>query len=409
MTPNAALVESMALDSSRQARFALFERGFRPFFLAAGSYAAVVVPTWLAIWLGAARAPSWLTPAWWHGHEMIFGFVAAAISGFLLTAVPVWTSRPALAGRSLAALVALWAAGRVAFLAAGVIPAWLVAAIDVLFLPALAAVLTRTLWGSGQYRNYAIVVVVSVLAFANAAIHGAALGLVSSLAAGRALRLCVDAVVVLMLVVGGRITPSFTANALRRSGSVELVHSYPWLDRLAIGASVLLGASDWLEPRSVWSGACAAIAGLAAGARLFGWRGWSVRADPLLWSLHLGMAWIALGLLLVAAGDLGAGVPATAGLHALTAGAMGTTILAVMTRVGLGHTGRPLVLPARAVAAYLLANAAALLRVAAAVTPATAQTPLLLGAGLAWTSAFGLFVVLYWPILTRSRSDGLPG
>jgi len=389
--------------------FALWERGFRPFFLGAGIYAAFAVGAWLAIWLHGAPAPTWLTPAWWHGHEMTFGFVAAAIAGFLLTAVPVWAGRTALAGPPLAALVALWAAGRVAFLAAGVVPTWLVATIDGVFLPALAIALARTLWGSGQYRNYGIVGVVSLLALANAAMHASALGLIPSAAAGRALRLGVDAVVVLMLVVGGRITPAFTANALRRSGSTLLLRSAPWLDLVVIGAALLLAAADLIAPRSVWSGGLAAIAGLAAGARLSGWRGWAVRSDPLLWSLHAGMAWVVVGLLLVGAGDLGALVPATAGLHALTAGAMGTTILAVMTRVGLGHTGRLLVLPRWAVASYLLAHAAALFRVAAAFASGPDQTALLWAAGLAWSSAFGLFAILYAPILVRSRADGLPG
>jgi uncharacterized protein involved in response to NO len=319
--------------------------------LGAGIYAAFGVGAWLAIWLGDGRAD--LAHARLrHGHEMAFGFVAAAIAGFLSTAVPVWTGGEALAGRPLAALVALWCAGRAAFWAAGALPAWLIAAIDGAFLPALAIVLARTLRGSGQYRNYGIVAVVSLLALANAAMHAGALGLVSAEAAGRALRAGIDAVVVLLLVVGGRITPAFTSNALRRWGAADTVRSFAWLDGLAIGAALLLAAADLFAPRSAWSGVLAAIAGLAAAARLFGWRPWAVRADPLLWSLHAGMAWVAVGLLLVAAGDLGAPVPPTAGLHALTAGAMGTTILAVMTRVGLGHTGRSLVLPRRAVASY---------------------------------------------------------
>jgi uncharacterized protein involved in response to NO len=169
----------VAVDGVPQRSIALFGRGFRPFFLAAALQAMLGVLLWTAIWLGALPAPLWLTPAWWHGHEMIFGFVAAAIAGFLLTATPVWTGRPALSGAPLAALVALWAAGRVAMLGAGALPAWLVGAVDAAFLPALALALARTLWRSGQVRNYGILLLVAVLALANAVMHAATLGLAS--------------------------------------------------------------------------------------------------------------------------------------------------------------------------------------------------------------------------------------
>ena len=387
----------------------LWGRGFRPFFLAAAIHAALSISAWTAIWLGALPAPTWLTPIWWHGHEMIFGFVAAAIAGFLLTAVPVWTARPALAGLPLAALVALWAAGRIALLGAAAVPVWLVGVIDVAFLPALAAVLARTLWGSGQYWKYGILAVVSALAVANAVMHAGALGLVSMSAAAQALRLGVDGVVVLMLVVGGRITPVFTANALRRLGSAARVRSFRWLDRATVGAAVLFAFAEVIARGSVWSGVMGVTAGVAAGCRLLGWQGWSVRTDALVWSLHAGMAWVAAGLILIGAADLGAPIPPMAGLHALGAGAMGMMVLAVMTRVGLGHTGRPLTLPRWAIASYLLVQVGALLRVGAAFFPGDVQLLLLVPASLAWAAAFGWFAALYAPILMRPRVDGKPG
>jgi uncharacterized protein involved in response to NO len=399
----------VAVDSVPQRGVALWGRGFRPFFLAAAIQAVLGVSAWTAIWLGALPAPLWLTPAWWHGHEMIFGFVAAAIAGFLLTASPVWTGRPALRGRPLAALVALWAAGRLAMLGAGVFPAWLVGVVDAAFLPALALALARTLWRSGQYRNYGILLVIAVLALANVAIHAAALGLAPPSAAGRALRLGVDGVVVLLLVVGGRITPAFTANALRRMGDTSPLRSFPWLDRATIGAAVLFALAEFVARGTVWSGAMGITAGVAAACRLHGWRGWAVRSDALVWSLHAGMAWAAVGLLLIGAAGLGAPIPEVAGLHALTAGAMGLSILAVMTRVALGHTGRPLTLPKGAVASYVLVQIGALLRVATPFFAGDAQRSLLVSAGLAWAGAFGWFAILYAPILTRPRVDGKPG
>jgi len=402
------IVDFSPLRAGAAPQVALWQRGFRPFFLAAGVYGFAFVAAWTFAWRGAFAAPAWLVPMWWHGHEMLFGVVAAAIAGFLLTATPVWTGRPALRGRPLAALVALWALGRLAMGAAGALPAALVAAADLAFPIALAGVLARTVWGTGQRRNYGVVALVATLAAANAAVHAQALGW-SADSAPRALRFAVDLVVVLIVVIGGRITPGFTSNALARLGVAARARSLPWLDRLAVAAAVLLAAADLLIPRSVASGVLAAVAAVAVAGRMAGWQTLRTGRDPLVWSLHAGMAWVALGLALVAAGDLGAPIPASAGLHALTAGAMGSMILAVMTRVGLGHTGRPLALPRYAVACYLLVHAGAAVRVAATLAgPAQAPRLLAIG-GLLWAAAFGLFAALYAPILCRPRIDGREG
>ncbi len=401
-------LQADASPAAQATPFGLWGRAFRPFFLGLAIYGALAIPWWALVWLGVLPVPSWLVPMWWHGHEMVFGFVAAAIAGFLLTASPVWTGGPALTGRPLAALFALWVSGRVAFAAAGVLPAWLIALVDLAFLPAVALAVVRTLWGSGQKRNYAIVGIVAALALANGCVHAEALRLASG-TARPALRFAVDLVVVLLLVIAGRITPAFTQNALRQQGLPITVRSRPSLSAVAIGAAAALALSTLLIGRSTLTGVLATLAGVAAAARLAGWRSWQIRRDPLLWSLHAGSAWVAVGLLLVGASDLGAAIPATAGLHALTAGAMGGTILAVITRVGLGHTGRPLVLPSGVVWSYALVHAAALFRVAAAFAPVRGQQALLLASGLAWAAAFGLFAVRYAPILTTPRPDGRSG
>jgi uncharacterized protein involved in response to NO len=308
----------------------------------------------------------------------------------------------------LAALVALWWCGRFAFAAAGVLPAWLVAAVDWIFLPAVALAVVRTLWGSGQTRNYAVVGILVALAIANGVIHAQAVGLASG-GAGRGLRFAVDGVVVLILVIGGRITPAFTQNAFRARGLACEVRSFPWLNALTIGAGVAVVAASLLLGRTPLTGLVGVVAGLAAFARLAGWQSWQTRTDPLLWSLHAASAWIVVGLWLVAASDLGAPIPAAAGLHALTAGAMGGAILAVVTRVGLGHTGRPLVLPAGVVGCYVLVHGAAAARVAAAFAGGEGQRALMLASGLAWAGAFGWFAVRYGAILTTARPDGKPG
>jgi uncharacterized protein involved in response to NO len=383
-----------------------WSRGFRPFFLGAALHAALVVPVWTGIWLGALPPPRWLAPAWWHGHEMLFGTVAAAIAGFLLTASPVWAGRPVLRGGGLAALFGLWMAGRLAMLGAGVLPAPLVAAVDAAFLPALALVLARTLRGRAQRRNHGIVAVVCALALANAAVHADALGFAPGWAP-RALRAAVDGVVVLIAVIGGRITPAFTANALRRAGVSAEVRSHAWLERTALVALLAFVLADLALPRTQASGLLACAAALALAARASGWQTLRSAGDPLLWSLHAGMAWLVLGLLLVGASDLGAPIATTAGLHALTAGAMGAMILAVTTRVALGHTGRPLVLPRRAVAVYALVHAGAAARVAAA-WGGDLQAALLLAGGLLWAGAFGVYAVRYASILVGPRADGQP-
>jgi uncharacterized protein involved in response to NO len=388
--------------------FGLWGRAFRPFFLMLAIHAVVIVPWWTAVWTGALPAPRWLAPAWWHAHEMIFGFVAAAIAGFLLTASPVWTGGPALTGKPLAALAALWALGRAAFAAAGVLPPAVVAAVDLLFLPAVALAVLRTLRGSGQLRNYAVAGIVAALAVANGVVHAQALGLAPSGAAA-ALRFAVDLVVVLVLVIGGRITPAFTQNALRRQRREAAVRARPWAGALAIGAAAALAAATAIGGRTLLTGGLATLSGVAAAVRLLGWRTGQVRSDPLVWSLHAGAAWAAAGLLLVGASDLGAPVPPAAGLHALTAGAMSTTILAVMTRVGLGHAGRPLVLPRGVVWTYVLAHAAAAARVVATFAPGIGQHAWLAASALAWAGAFALFAVRYAPILTAPRADGRPG
>ena len=386
----------------------LWARGFRPFFLGVGVYAPLVVVAWIAIWYGALPPTSWLSPIWWHGHEMLFGLVAAAIAGFLLTAAPVWTGRPAVSGLPLMALFGVWTLGRLAMLGAGGLPATLVAALDVAFLPLVAGALAKTVWRTGQWRNYGVVALVGVLALANAAVHAQALGWTAA-SAPRALRFTADGVVVLIVVIGGRITPGFTTNALIRLGVDARARSRPWLDRLAVAAVAALAGVDLVVPRSVASGLLAAAAGVIVAARMSGWQTLRTGRDPLVWSLHAGMVWVVAGLFLVAAGDLGGFVPATAGLHALTAGAMGSMILAVMTRVGLGHTGRPLVLPRGAVVSLLLVHAGAAARVVGALAPASDRYRLLLVGGLLWAAAFGLFALVYGPILTRARVDGKEG
>jgi len=401
-----------AISSRGPSSRALWGRAFRPFFLGLALQGALVVPFWACVWLAAVPAPSWLVPIWWHGHEMVFGFIAAAIAGFLLTASPVWSGGPALVGRPLAALFALWVLGRIAFVSAGLLPAGVVALVDVAFLPLVAGVVVRTLRGSGQMHNYGVAGIVAVLALANAAMHAEALGWTSGLAP-RALRFAVDVVALLLVVISGRITPAFTRNGLRMAGSEAVVVVRPQLAQATIGLVASMALVRLVLGPGVASGTLSGLAGLGMLVQLVGWRSWAVRRDPLLWSLHAGAAWLGVGLLLVGCSDAGLfRLAPSAGLHALTAGAMGSSILAVITRVSLGHTGRPLVLPSGIVACYALVHLAALLRVVASLSggfSGAAYHALLVTSALAWGLAFLGFLVRYTGILIQPRPDGRLG
>lgn len=387
---------------------ALFSLGFRPFFLAVGVEGVALTLAWLAMLYGWLPAPAWLDPFSWHGHEMLFGLVGAAIAGFLLTAVPNWTGTPPVAGARLAALAALWLLGRIAMAAAGALPAAAVAVADLAFPAALFVAVAWPIARARQTRQAGVLAVLLVLAGANLAAHLDALGVAPG-AARPALRLAIVFVALLILVIGGRITPSFTQNAIVRAGAVPTVRVRPALDRLSLAAALAFALAELLAPRSLATGASAAVAALVTLARMSGWQTRFALGDPLVASLHVGFAWVGAGFAAIALADLGAPMPPTVALHALTAGAMGAMILAVMTRVALGHSGRPLVAPRSARIAYLLVSAGALARVLGPLLAPGAQRAAWTLAGLLWAGAFAAFLAGYAPILLQPRADARPG
>jgi uncharacterized protein involved in response to NO len=395
-------------DEGPRPSLAVWGGAFRPFFLLASAYAFAFLLVWLTFLNGWLHAPAWLGPIRWHAHEMIFGFVAAAASGFLLTAVPVWTGTPPVAGRRLAALAALWVAGRAAMLLSGRLPPSVVAAVDLAFFPALIAVIAPRVLAAGNARNYGFPVVLAALFAANALTHLEANHLTSG-GSRTALRAAVALICLLLITIGGRIIPAFTANALRRTGSTAQVRSFAWLDRLAVPLLLVFFALDLAAPGSAPAGWAGLLAALALVLRMLGWQTRRTLRDPLLWSLHLGYAWVPVGVACLALGDLTAAVLRLAGLHALTAGAFGTMVLSVMSRVGLGHTGRSLVPHRAVVVAYLLVTIGALLRSAGPVALPEFAFWMLMTSGVLWSAAFALFFGVYWPILTTPRIDGQPG
>jgi uncharacterized protein involved in response to NO len=389
-------------------RHPLFAAGFRPFFLLVGLSGPVLVTVWLAILAGVVPAGGAVAPVAWHSHEMLFGFVAAAVAGFLLTAVPNWTGAAPLSGRPLMGLTVLWLAGRVASLPdlAGNPVA---AAVDVAFFPALGAALAASLMTPGAKRNRMFLVLLGLLTVASLLVRLDWLGVLPG-AEGRGLALAIGVVLVMITVIGGRIVPAFTRNALRAGGDPTAdVRTIAALEILAPAVTVAMVVADVALPGSALAGALALAACVAHGVRLSGWRSLRTLRQPIVWVLHLGYGWLVVALGLKAAWQL-AGLPVgMAWLHALTVGAFATMILGVMSRAALGHAGRPLVTPAATVAGYGLLSLAAVARIAAPLLPGDAWGMTLAGAGVLWTLAFVLFLRDYAPVLLRARSDGRPG
>ncbi len=389
------------------ARLVPFAYGFRPFFLAAGWYALMALGVWLLLYR-AGSAPFGMLPAFlWHAHEMLFGFVAAAIGGFMLTAVPSWTGSRGYAGRPLILLFCAWLAGRAAMAAAGVLPLWLVAVAELAFLPALAATLAPALFRSTNRNRPLLVVIFALWATDAAFLYG--LANADVLLASRSVRIALYIVLLLVTVIGGRIVPAFTAAALRNRGIQVKVRSWPVVERLAIGSMVALILFDLAAPAHWTTAAVASIAALAHAARMIGWQTLHTFRDPIVWVLHAAYAWLPIGLLLKAAAMLGGGAWAVHWPHALGAGAAATMILAVMTRASLGHTGRPLAVAKPIAWAYAFLVAAAAVRVFGPTVLPLDYAHVVVCAGLLWFAAFLLYAWVYTPILLRPRVDGKSG
>ena len=386
-----------------------FSEGFRVFFLAAGVFAVAALAYW-ELWLGVHAAGGMVTatpfapaPHLWHAHEMIWGFAGAVIGGFFLTAVPNWTGGRAAAVPFLMAASGLWLAGRLAVWLSGTLDPWLVAAVDLAFLPVLASKLVVMLIRRPKPQNVMLVSLLALLWSGNLLVHldwtAAWPG-----AAWAGMRAGLLTVAAMIAVVGGRITPAFTRNALRRAGEeADLPREAGPLDRTGIGAAILLPMLFLAGAGEPAIAAVAVVAGALQTVRLAGWRALAVRGEPLLWSMHAAYALLASGYLALGLA-YGAGFSEVAALHILGIGAVGGMTLTVMTRAALGHTGRELTAPPPVVAAFLMLVAATVLRAAGSYGGLELYYGAMLASGALWIGAFLLFLAALWAPLTAPRS-----
>lgn len=376
---------------------ALLSYGFRPFFLLAALQAGLAILVWLPFVTGHLAVPTAFAPVDWHVHEMLFGYQAAAIAGFLLTAIPNWTGRLPVQGVPLLVLVLAWLAGRLAVTASALIGWRLAMAADALFLLLLAGAAAREIVAGRNWHNLKVVVLVTLLLAANLAFHLEA-GLTGSADLSR--RAAIAVVLMLVALIAGRIVPSFTRNWLAPRGPGRLPVPFGRYDKLVLAASApALGL--WIAlPDAPATGAALALGAGLHLARLARWAGERSWRNPLLVILHVGYLFVPVGFALTAAASFGLVAPG-AGLHAWTAGAFGTMTLAVMSRASLGHTGRPLVATVATQASYVLLVIGAVARICSALGHGPVM--LLHVAGLCWSLGFLVFALAYWRVLTGAR------
>ncbi len=386
----------------------LFGEGFRIFFLSAGLFAVISIGLWL-VWLGVHATGGMVTdmpfaapPHLWHAHEMIFGYAGAALGGFFLTAVPSWTGTQAARHLFIVTASGLWLAGRLAIWWSGAIEPFIVAAIDLAFLPVLASKIATQLIKRPKPQNLLFLLLLTMAWSGNLLVHLEWSGIIDD-GVWPGLRLGLLGTAAMIVVLGGRITPAFTRNAMTRAGiETDLPRSFKVLDAIGIATAVLLPLLIVFGARDTATAGFAILTGALQAARLAGWRSRWTLSQPILWSLHLGFAMLAAGYLALGLAFLDL-VSEVAALHLLGIGAIGGMTLAVMSRAILGHVGKPLIAPRPIVLAYLLVAAAAILRAAGSIAGMDWYNTAMLISGGLWIAAFTLFVAVYLPVILEAH------
>ncbi len=382
----------------------VWKMGFRPFFLLGSLHAVMLVLYWVGGLQGYWTFPGTLNMVTVHMHEMVFGFAAAIIAGFLLTASSNWTRTRGLHGESLGVLVVFWILGRAGVLLAllGFHPMWLW--LDILFLPGVIIAIAPSLWRARKWNN------ISVLFWLSSMLLGHILFLLETswLYTGwgrRGLFLGLNSVVFFILLIGGRILPFFTKNYFKDPE----IKKWPEVDLLALACTTAFVFSAFVlgELHTV-TGIAASLAGLSNLLRMRHWHSWRTRKTPILWVLHLSYLWMVVAFFLHASATQG-WVSWSAALHAYTVGGIGGFVLGMISRVSLGHSGRPLQVSKLMVVAYILMLSAGFLRVLARLLPPAWYHHAIALSGAGWALAFMIFLWIYTPILISPRADGKDG
>ena len=378
------------------------DAGFRPFFLGAGIFAVLSMILWILIQSGLISLPISQPPMNWHAHEMLFGYASAALAGFLLTAIPSWTGRLPVSGRWLLNLFMLWIAGRVMMAFGSGLAPVTSALIDGVFLPVLLVVVSREIVLGKCWRNLPVCAAVALLVIANGASHLEVF--LDKVPDEMGVRLGLSVYICLIVLIGGRIVPNFTNNWFRTMSAPCRAEPSSFFD-LVIILLTAAALGFWIvSPESRTTGLLLANAAIGNALRFIRWNGYNAGAEPLVWILHVGYAWVPLGLLFLGVSNLDPAVPVSAGVHALTVGAIGTMTVAVMTRATLGHSGHVLQADGATFCIYAILVLAAVARVAAAF-PIDHQTEMLYLSGMQWCVGFLLFCVRYGVIILGGAMD----
>jgi len=381
---------------------ALFELGFRPFFLMAGIFAVLLMATFVLGLVTGVWHYNYFPLFAWHAHEMIFGYSTAVVAGFLLTSVRNWTGMDTATGRGLLLLTILWLVGRLAP-AIPALPGWLIASIDIAFLPVLAVVVFKPILKVKQYRNFSVPLLLLLMSFGNALIYADMLEL-SFGSMEHGMTIGTGALLLMMSVIGGRVMPFFTERGLP---SVTVTRR-KWVESTATPVILLWLLFELTLPGSVWVAVAATVAAVVNGIRLIGWSTLRVRSQPMLWIIHMAYAWLVAGFVMQGLAAMG-WMSTTAALHGWTAGAVGLFTLGMMARVALGHTGRTIAASGAMALSFMLLALVAPVRVLLPLLFPSATETVLLIAAAGWISAFSIFVWIYTPYLVRPRTDGQAG
>lgn len=381
------------------AGFALWNLGFRPFYLLASLFAVFSVLLWTAQFSGYLPS-AYLQGPVWHGHEMLFGYATAIIAGFLLTAVRAWTNQLTPSGVPLMTLAALWVCGRVLVLTPFPMTA---AVVNAAFPVAVAVAIGIPLFRARNARNYFFIGLLVLMSVLILTVH-LALWERFNIPPRLGLQLALDVVLFIMAVVGGRVIPMFTNNGVPGTNATR----HALVEKFALGTVILLFAADLLQLPQIVIAVIALTGGLAHGVRLYLWKPWRTLATPLVWILHAAYAWIVVHFALRSLFALQL-LTGSYAIHALTVGAIGGLTLGMMTRTARGHTGRPLIADGFEITMFLLIQVAAVVRVFGGIASPALYRPSIQLSALLWAAAFGLYAVRYWPVLTRPRLDGKPG